>query len=198
MRRLIVSNITDGVRAASDAFLKSGFSFLSIIIVVCAVLLANSHARGESALSVLDPDRRVVLPSAPTDGIFKQRRSLRVLQVDEWEITPDDVSHVDAALSSVLKSERVGDGLATTPNYYRQYVPARLHQSRAIYVNGFNQTESDMFPNRGISPDRWKHSLVITYGGGCAFWYGIYLIDEGRFLILDHKNNRHIICNGPK
>lgn len=198
MRWLMASTLVGHVRAAYNAFARSGPSSLSIIFFICAVLLADLDARGGGAIPPLDPDRGVILPSALAEGIFKQHRSNVVLQVDDWQITPDDLSHVDAALTSALKRESVGSGSATPPNYYRQYVPGRFHQSRVIYVNGFEQTESEMFPDRGIPADRWKHTLVIAYGGGCGFWYGIYLIDEGRLLLLDHTRNRRIICNAPK
>jgi hypothetical protein len=174
--------------------------FRGLIFAIYAMLLAGVDARGGDTTPALDPDRGVVLPSALADGFFKQHRANVILQVDEWQITPDELSLVDGALATALKEERIGQGLPALPHYYRQYLPGRLRQSRIVFVNGFVQTESEMFPDREIPADRWRHQLVVAYGGGCGFWYGVYIVDESRFLVLDHKNanGRRIICNGPK
>jgi hypothetical protein len=121
MRR-VMANILDkkagGVRKtlALLAMHKSGHSFLIIAFIVCALLLIDLHAHGEGVVPLLDPDRSVMLPSVLADGIFKQQRINVALQVDEWEITPDDLSRVDAALAPALKREHIGRGSSTTPS----------------------------------------------------------------------------------
>jgi hypothetical protein len=164
------------------------------------ILLASFDVLAADTATSLDADRGVILPSAAAQGVFEQHRANLNLQVDQWEITADDLSRVDAALVAALRKERIGQGLPTLPHYYRQYLPGRLRQSRIVFVNGFDQTESEMFPDRAIPVDQWKYEMMVAYGGGCGFWYGVYLIDEGRFLILDRTSNhaRMILCNGPK
>lgn len=203
MRRLITIVLMDKTRAAGKwigcpIFQATCNSFLAVIFFICSGLSVSVPALGKDVSPTLDPERGVVLPSVLAKGVFKQHRKNVVLRVEEWEITPAILSSVDAALSLALKKDRIGQGLPSLPNYYRQYLPGRLRQSRVIFVNGFDQTDSDMFPDRGIPADRWRHQLMIAYGGGCGFWYGVYLVDEDRFLELGPKGDRLIICNGPK
>ena len=158
------------------------------------------HLKPDGTKVSLDADKAVVLPSALGDGLFKQRGEDFDLNVDDWEITPDDLRRVDSALLKELRQNLTGLGLPTVPNYYRQYLPARARQGRAIFILGFSETASQMFPDRDIPSDEWKHKLMVAYGGGCAFWYAIYSMERRSFLILRHDGNRDrsIICNAPK
>jgi hypothetical protein len=182
--------------------LRSRLSLALISTLGCAVVLAGVDMGSADTTPLLDADRGVVLPSSLAEGIFEQQRARAklILQVDEWEITKNDLTRVDSALATALKKEHIGQGLPTLPHYYRQYLPGRLQQSRIIFVNGFAQTQSDMFPDRATPADQWKHELMTAYGGGCGFWHGIYSVEQDRFLVLDRTggHDRVIMCNAPK
>jgi hypothetical protein len=89
---------------------------------------------------------------------------------------------------------------ARARDFYRQYIPARWKDLHVIIVNGFYASESDLFSNR-IAPDHWKHELVTVFGGGCGFWYTLYVVEQNRLMVFqDEGSRRHatVVCNAPK
>jgi hypothetical protein len=169
-------------------------------LLVAFVLTSFSAAYAESERP-FDEAKRVVLPGEAAAPILARRRAGNEWNTDQWSITLENLDQLEAVL--ILEMEKVGSGLGSfTPHEsYRQYMPGRWKGLRVIFINGFDKPVSDLFPNRGISPDQWKHELVTTFGGGCAYWYAVYLVDQNRLMILKKSDGtRHatLICNGPK
>ena len=88
--------------------------------------------------------------------------------------------------------EKLGSGLASFElgAFYRQYIPAQWKGLHIIIVNAFDKSASDLFPNRGISPNQWKHELVTTFGGGCAYWNAVYVVEQNHLMVLKNNNGR--------
>jgi len=169
-------------------------------LLVALVLTSFSAASAESERP-FDEAKRVVLPSEAAAPILARRRAGNEWTTDQWLITPEDLDHLEAAL--ILEMRKGGSGLGSfePQEFYRQYMPGRWKGLRVIFINGFDKSVSDLFPNRGISPDQWKHELVTTFGGGCAYWYAVYVVDQNRLMILkksDGSSHATLICNGPK
>jgi hypothetical protein len=86
-----------------------------------------------------------------------------------------------------------------TRSFYRQYMPAQWKGLHLIVVNGFYASASDMFPDKGIDPDKWKHEILTAFGGGCGFWRAIYIVEQDRLMALQpHSHLATVVCNGPK
>jgi hypothetical protein len=119
-------------------------------------------------------------------------------------MTPADLDGLEVTLASALRKSHVGRGRSSfkTPigDFYRQYVPVRWNGLHVILVNGFYASRSDLFPNRGIATDLWKRELVTVFGGGCGFWYTLYIVEQQRLATFPDDRYRHqtVVCNAAK
>lgn len=166
-----------------------------------AALLFGMQLATADGQRPFDEAKRVVLPSQAAAPILERRRAGTNWTTSEWSISTEDLDHLEEALA--LEMEKSGNGLKSFKprDFYRQYMPARWKGLRVIIVNGFDKSASDLFPDRGISPDQWKRELVTTFGGGCAYWYAVYVVDQNRLMVLnnsDRSRRATLICNGPK
>jgi hypothetical protein len=123
-------------------------------------------------------------------------------RTDQWTITSENLDRLEVALAPALVKSDFGlsSFKARARDFYRQYMPARWKDLHVIIVNGFYASESDLFSNR-IAPDRWKHDLVTVFGGGCGFWYTVYVVEQNRLMVFqDDGSRRHatVVCNAPK
>jgi hypothetical protein len=58
-----------------------------------------------------------------------------------------------------------------------------------------------MFPDRGIPRDLWKHELLKVFGGGCGYWYTLYVVEQNRLMAFPDDESHHknaIVCNAPR
>jgi hypothetical protein len=185
-------------------------SFLSNVLIlmrrgigsiVAALLLTGSLTAVAAGEPLFDDTRSVVLPSEDAAPILKRLRGDNDWSTDEWSISSETLNYLEAALAAAMG--KVSGGMASfkAHDFYRQYMPARWKDHRVIIVNGFYSTPSDLFPTRGIPPDQWKHELVTAFGGGCAYWHAVYIVEQKRLLDLktgDRSRRATLICNGPK
>lgn len=160
----------------------------------CTALLFSVTAFTAAVAPLFDSDRAVVLPSAFGKDLWERHRVGSGWLADDWTITADDLKRTDIALAGEFSRARIGRGLPG------QYMPGRWHGDRVIFINGFGQTDAEMFSGRGTPTDRWKHEPVIAFGGGCWFWYAAYLADQNRFVVLNRQggHDQRIVCNRPK
>ena len=149
---------------------------------------------------LFDQAKRVVLPGAAATSVLRRQKSDSDWSVDEWEISVESLDQVEVALAAALKRAGIGPPSFNAHNFFRQYMPARWRGMRIIVVNGFYTSPGDLFPGSGIDPEKWKHELVTAFGGGCAFWYGVYVVEQHRFMPLngDRGDRSMLICNAPK
>jgi hypothetical protein len=166
-----------------------------------AALLSSSQPVVADEERPFDETKRVVLPSQAAATILKRRRADTEWDASEWSISNEDLDHLESALAVEMGKEGGGLRSFKPHEFYRQYMPARWKGLRVIVVNGFDKSASDLFPDRGFSPDQWKRELMTAFGGGCAYWYAVYVVDQNRLMILKNSDgSRHatLICNGPK
>ncbi len=157
------------------------WSFLITVILACSrpALADKEH--------LFDPGKLVILPSEAAAPILQRRRAGNDWTISNCPISSQDLDKVEHAMT--VAKEKPGSGLASfeLDTFYRQYMPAQWKGLRIISVNAFDKSASDLFPNRGISPDQWKHELVTAFGGGCAYWNAVYVVEQNRLMVL--KNN---------
>ena len=165
------------------------------------VLLTELHLAVADGENLFDPAKRAVLPSEAAASILERRRAGDDWITSEWLISAENVDHLEEAL--IVEMGKTGSGLRSFKphEFYRQYMPARWKGFKAIVVNGFDKSASDLFPGRGIPTDQWRRELVTTFGGGCAYWYAVYIVEQNRFMELNNSDGSRratLICNGPK
>jgi len=169
--------------------------------LLVAAMLASLQAAAADRKLPFDETKRVVLPSEAATPILERRRAGNDWTTSEWSISTEDLDRLEEALA--VEMEKAGNGLTSFKphEFYRQYMPALWKGLHVIIINGFDKSVSDLFPDRGVAPDQWKHELVTTFGGGCAYWFAVYVVDQNRLMILRNSGGRRratLICNGPK
>jgi dihydrofolate reductase len=169
--------------------------------VALLILLFNQNAAIANAEPLFDQTKWVVLPAEAATTILKWYVPGHAWTTSEWEISSEVLGPLEVALASGLAKAGVGQTSSfKTQDFYRQYMPARWKRLHLIVVNGFYESASDMFPDKGIDPGQWKHELSTVFGGGCGFWRAIYVVEQNRLMVLQsHGGSRStVICNGPK
>lgn len=160
------------------------------------VLLTLSEPALADGEILFDQAKDVILPSIAARPILQRRRAGNEWKIEEWAVTGEQRDRLEKKLTSAL-AKLVGGTSFKVENYYRQYMPARWKDFHVILVNGFYWSPSDAFPGKGIAADQWKRDLVNAFGGGCAVWYAVYVVEQDRLLQLG--NDEHAIeCNAPK
>jgi len=173
---------------------------LGLRSIVLLILLSNRNAAVANAEPLFDQTKWVVLPAEAATTILKWYVPGHAWTTSEWEISSEVLGPLEVALASGLAKAGVGQASFKTQKFYRQYMPARWKGLRLIVVNGFYESASDMFPDKGIDPDQWKHELSTVFGGGCRFWRAIYIVEQNRLMVLQEYGGFRstVICNGPK
>jgi hypothetical protein len=165
---------------------------LSVFLTVLQSAVAN-------AAPLFDETKRVILPSEAATTILKWYVPDSNWSTTEWPISWDKLDLLEIALASALAKAGVRQMSFKTQGFYRQYMPAQWKGLHLIVVNGFYASASDLFPDKGIDPDKWKHELLTAFGGGCGFWRAIYIDEENRLMTLrPHSHHATVICNAPK
>jgi hypothetical protein len=62
--------------------------------------------------------------------------------------------------------------------YYRQYATGRLGNRRAIFVNGFHESQLSSLPDAST----WRRTALSSADGGDSYWCAIYIKDTGEFV----------------
>ena len=168
--------------------------------ITFSVLLTSLQPAVAGSEPLFDETRRVVLPSDTATSILKWRNPDADWRADEWAISSENLDHLEVVLASALAKAGIDRTSFKPQKFYRQYMPARWKDLHIILVNGFYTSVSDLFPNRGIAPDQWKHELVTVFGGGCAYWYAVYVVEQNRLMVLqsDRSHQVTVVCNAPK
>lgn len=183
---------------SSKALILMRSCICSVVSVVLFTGLHSAVAKGEA---LFDETRSVVLPSEDAASILKRLHADNGWSTDEWSISSNNLNDLETALAGAMGKVSAGLTAFKAHDFYRQYMPARWKEHRVIVVNGFYKTASDLFPDRGIATDQWKHELVTAFGGGCAYWYAVYIVDQNRLKALktgDGSRRTTLVCNGPK
>jgi hypothetical protein len=165
------------------------------------VLFAGLHSAVADGEPLFDGTRSVVLPSENAASILNRIHADSGWSTDEWSISSSNLNNLETALAAAMEKASSGLRGFNAHDFYRQYMPARWREHRVIVVNGFYKTASDLFPDRGIATDQWKHELATAFGGGCAYWYAVYIVDQNRmkeFKTGDGSRHTTLVCNGPK
>jgi len=174
------------------------FSLRPLVFVVLLPLLCSGVAHSKSPF---DATKRAVLPSKAAAPLLERHDADGDWRASEWTISPKDLDRLEAVLAPALRTSDVGRSSFDTHAFYRQYMPVRWKTFHVIVVNGFNASASDLFPDRGISPDQWKHELMTVFGGGCGYWYTVYVVEQNRLMALPREGARRksaVVCNAPK
>jgi hypothetical protein len=171
-----------------------------LLPIFWSVLLTLLHSAVAHGGPLFDETRRVVLPSEAARPILERRNVGGDWQTDEWTISSENLDRLEVALAPALAKAGFGRTSFKARDFYRQYMPARGKGLQVIVVNGFYWSNSDLFPDHGIPVDQWKRELVTAFGGGCGFWYAVYVIEQDRFMALASRAERRaaVICNAPK
>jgi hypothetical protein len=166
--------------------------FLLALVTVLQSLVANAE-------SPFAENKRTVLPSEAATTILKWYAADDSWITSEWVVTSENLDLLERALALELKRADFRQSSFKTHVFYRQYMPAQWNGLHLIVVNGFYASASDMFPDKDIDPDKWKHELLTAFGGGCGFWRAIYIVEQNKFMVL-HSLSHHatVICNAPK
>lgn len=178
-------------------------TFCSSRCLPFAALLTLLYSAVAHGGPLFDETRRVVLPAEAAASILKRHSANGDWRTDEWAISSENLDRLEVVLAAALGKSDLGlpSLEARARNFYRQYMPARWKDLHVIIVNGFYESDSDLFPNRGIALDRWKHELVTAFGGGCWFWYTVYVVEQDRLMVFQAEGSplhATVACNGPK
>jgi hypothetical protein len=174
------------------------FSLRPLVFAALLSLLCSGVAHGKTPF---DPTKRAVLPSEAAAPLLKRHDTEGDWRTSEWTISPKDLDRLEAVLAPALRKSDVGRSSFRIREFYRQYMPARWKTFHVIVVNGFNASPSDLFPDRGISPDQWRHERMTVFGGGCGYWYTVYVVEQNRLMVFPDDGSRHkdkVVCNAPK
>jgi len=169
---------------------------LSIAVPVMLVVLSPlADARPQ-----FDETKRIVLPSEAATTILKWYVADGNWTTEEWPVTSSELDGLELVLSTALAKADIF-GARKPPSLYRQYMPARWKGLRLIVVNGFDETMFDMekLLDQNADLTQWKRELVVSFGGGCLQWRGVYIVEQNRFMVLNNLGHHAtIICNAPK
>jgi hypothetical protein len=162
-------------------------------------LLAMLHSAIAAAEPRFDETKRAVLPGEAAGIILKRYIADGKWTPNNWAISSENLDLLEVALGSALAKAGVGTTSFKAEGFYRQYMPAQWKGLHVIVVNGFYASASDLFPERGISPDLWKHELLTVFGGGCGYWNAVYVVERNEFMV-PRGRGRHsaVLCNAPK
>jgi hypothetical protein len=168
--------------------------------IALLIVLFNQNAAVANTEPLFDQTKWVVLPADAASTILQWYVPGHAWTTSEWEIRSEALGPLEVALASGLAKAGVGRTSFKTRNFYRQYMPARWKGLHLIVVNGFYESVSDMFPDKGIDPEQWKHELSTVFGGGCGFWRAIYIVEQNKLMVLQSLGGPRstVICNGPK
>ena len=172
---------------------------VALWIAVALIVLSACHPAEACAGPQFDETKRIVLPSEDAKTILQRYAPDPLWVAQDWPVTAGDLDRLEIPLRKALVDAKVGNASMKTGSFYRQYMPARWKGVRLIVVNGFYETNAEMFPDQGIDPDEWKRKLMVAFGGGCRFWRAVYIVEEDRFMTLENYSHRaSVLCNGPK
>jgi hypothetical protein len=171
-----------------------------LLPIALVLLLTVVHSAVANTGQKFEVTKRVVLPSEAATTILKWYVAGGAWSTSEWAISSENLDQLEVGLASALAKSGFDTTSFKTRSFYRQYMPAQWKGLHLIVVNGFYESASDMFPDKNIDPDLWKHELLVSFGGGCYQWRAVYIVEQNRFMVLQSHGGRRstVICNGPK
>jgi hypothetical protein len=129
------------------------------------ILLSHGYAVVANAEPLFDQTKRAVLPSEAATTILKWYVPDRAWITSEWGVSSEALDPLEVALAAGLAKAGVSQTSFKIRDFYRQHMPARWKKLHLIVVNGFYESASDMFSDKGIDPEQWKHELLTAFGG---------------------------------
>ena len=173
------------------------FKWRSIAVPVLFAALPSFASAGHQ----FDETKRVVLPSEAATTILKWYVADSNWIAEDWPVNSGELDHLEFSLATALAKANFGNGPPELPGLYRQYMPARWKGLRLIVVNGFDEIMFDMEKSldKNVDLTRWKRELVVSFGGGCLQWRAVYIVEQNRFMGLQHHiHGAPVVCNAPK
>src|SRR5580700_10654414 len=117
--------------------------FLFGVIAMSSALAATS----EDAAQFFDPTHGVVL-SGPEGRAITDDCGGVTSSSTGWALKFDDIDRLERTLAPLLAADLRNSGsTAVVRRYYRQYATGRLGNRRAIFVNGFHESQLSSLPD---------------------------------------------------
>jgi hypothetical protein len=148
--------------------------FLFGVIAMSSALAATS----EDAAQFFDPTHGVVL-SGPEGRAITDDCGGVTSSSTGWALKFDDIDRLERTLAPLLAADLRNSGsTAVVRRYYRQYATGRLGNRRAIFVNGFHESQLSSLPDAST----WRRTALSSADGGDSYWCAIYIKDTGEFV----------------
>jgi hypothetical protein len=148
--------------------------FLFGVIAMSSALAATS----EDAAQFFDPTHGVVL-SGPEGRALTDDCGGVTSSSTGWALKFDDIDRLERTLAPLLAADLRNSGsTAVVRRYYRQYATGRLGNRRAIFVNGFHESQLSSLPDAST----WRRTALSSADGGDSYWCAIYIKDTGEFV----------------
>jgi hypothetical protein len=150
-------------------------------------------ATSEDAAQFFDPTHGVVL-SGPEGRAIADDCGGTTSSSTSWALKFDDIDRLERTLAPLLAADLRNSGsTAVVRRYYRQYATGRLGNRRAIFVNGFHESQLSSLPDEST----WRRTALPAADGGDSYWCAIYIKDTGEFVrFKGHHFDTHVWFRG--
>jgi hypothetical protein len=147
-------------------------------LIACVVAMSPLAAApaGDSA-QTFDPTHGVILSGLEGRSVADACSGKPTSA--SWALKFDDIDRVERTLAPLLAADLKNIGSnALVREYYRQYATGYLDHRRAIFVNGFHESQLSSLADRSL----WLRTAVSASDGGDSYWCAIYIEDTGQFV----------------
>jgi hypothetical protein len=151
---------------------------LEALLMVSIVAISSALASTiEDAAQSFDPSRGVIL--SDSEGRSVADACGGTSSSTRWPLSSIDIDRLERTLAPLLAADLRNSGsTAVVRQYYRQYAIGRIGSRRAIFVNGFHESQIASAANEAS----WRRSAVTVSDGGDAYWCAIYIKETGEFV----------------
>jgi hypothetical protein len=166
---------------------------LQVLLISSVVAMSSALAATlEDAAQFFDPTHGVVL-SGP-EGRAVADDCGGTPSSTSWALKFDDIDRLERTLAPLLAADLRNSGsTAVVRRYYRQYATGRLGNRRAIFVNGFHESQLSSLPDEFT----WRRTAVSAADGGDSYWCAIYIKDTGEFVRFKGRHfDTHVWFHG--
>jgi hypothetical protein len=166
---------------------------LQILLLSSVVAMSSALAATiEDAAQLFDPTHGVIL-SGP-EGRSVASDCGGTSSSAGWAPKYDDIDRLERALAPLLAADLRNSGsTAVVRQYYRQYATGHLGNRRAIFVNGFHESQLLSVSDRSI----WRRTVLSATDGGDSYWCAIYIEDTGEFIGFKGRHlETHVYFHG--
>jgi hypothetical protein len=151
---------------------------LPVLLISSVVAMSSALAATvEDAAQFFDPTHAVVLSGPEGKAIADDCGGTS--SSASWALKFDDIDRLERTLAPLLAADLQNSGsTAVVRRYYRQYATGRLGNRRAIFVNGFHESQLSSLPDGST----WRRTAVSAADGGDTYWCAIYIKETGEFV----------------